>query len=604
MPNLEVNSAASKPYVGLYMISDKYFVWMERPKTVTTYPRWEQTVKMLPPPTIALNMAPWDAFFVSRRVYYILKNKKLYKFTKIPKKDEDVVEIDIKSIVPLTLVPNAGKVDAVFEILANFDESNSDSYIIVVYSVGKKQDMLMTKGNSATRVPITFNWTGLKVTGIGLFDYRKISGTRLGYVSFGKVFKYFEMEIKESATLKIVSPAFDNQVLFGCPQTFCFHATVDAIAMRGDKIFVVRGFWFWEMPTPNTRLNKANAQHLTKIRTQDDRLPFMTSTVECAFNLQNKLFLIRDQKIYIEEMPGNVSRWRPIDLTFTSIADTEWVGGMDACFRSPTSPNNTYLLKGSSNLSKYLKFYTFLLLGEQFWYVTQEDSGDFISIGSSSHISYLKGLPDSVEAAMYYEKDNKVYAFSSSFVYIIEESAFSEGFTTREASVKLAQDLFFGCNNFAYDKNGEYKTLAEVRGKLEAYKPDGAESKLDYLYMYGGIGVTLFVLIIAAIIGTYMLLRAKPASKLGPDTGSQESLDAVPPTPKASGFSVSEELEEMVRQKAQKDQTEQLKNAPLQQKQRKEKGKGLKRAKSLDNKDMKDLKVGKTDSLDIRPKKK
>ncbi|RWS22605.1 hypothetical protein B4U80_13527, partial [Leptotrombidium deliense] len=552
-----------KAYIGLYAISNQgSYVWIDRPVNPLTYPVWKQEAKDLPGGI--KGKAPYDAFFLSGQAYYLLKGTTVFKFTHVPDATTDLITVKYETIIPFTLLPKNAKVNAVFEAITS-PERNSGSYFIVIYTTGDKQEMLMTKGISKEKVPVTFDWKGKAVTAIGLFDYQITSGKRLGYVSFKNIFKYFELDIKETATLKIVSPAFDNQVLFGCPQTFCFHATIDAISTRDNKIFIIRGNWFWELTNPVSHPNKNNMMHLEKFRTQDATLPTMSATIDCAFNLKNKLYLIRNERLYIQDHKDNVTRWRWLHSAFPTMTENDLYGEFGACFRSPNSENKVFLLKGLYALLTLIESIgdcNCPHLGSQYWYLSQDNSGDFTPI-DSRHISYLNGLPDSVEAAFYYAPKKKVYAFSSNFVFVMEASYFSGSKTTSDAKVKLVQDEFFGCNDYPYSVSGEYDNFADFREKLSKFKPPSAQPLPSNLWIYTAIGVTILVLVVIAIASTYCLLRTKPNQSQTHQ--SQESLEAVQPNMKGSGYSVSEELESMVKS-SQKPQQDSEKKSPWKRK--------------------------------------
>ncbi|RWS09362.1 hypothetical protein B4U79_18124, partial [Dinothrombium tinctorium] len=317
--------------------------WIRKPKTELTYPGLLKSINSLPKPILQANYKMKSLFVMNERFYFITKTskgKQLITFNRIPSKDEYLERISFDTLAPFTLILNE-EIDAVFETI-----TTEGSFLITFYTGNKtNQQILMTKGNSKEKKQVLYHQEEAKVSAIALFDYKELSNVRLGYISFGSMFKYFIIELKEEvALIRIISPYMDNQVLFGCPQTFCFYATLDAASTRGNNVIFIRGKYYWEMDNFNTRLNRWNAKQLNDFRTQDDLMPFVRATVDAAFRLK-ALYLIRQKRIYIEPAPGNVSKWHTHSYLFYKLRGYSfWFRGIDSAFAAPNLNDAIYLI--------------------------------------------------------------------------------------------------------------------------------------------------------------------------------------------------------------------------------------------------------------------
>ncbi|RWS05969.1 hypothetical protein B4U79_19076 [Dinothrombium tinctorium] len=457
-PEMTIDGSVSRPYIGLYVIRGHDFIWIRKPPTVLTYPKIIDSIQSLPHPIN--KYTPLQTIFITReRFYFISKNKQLVSFDRVLENEADLEHISPEMLEPFTLINNS-QIDAVFETL-----TTNGSYLTIFHSEEEnRQKILITKGNSKKKLNAVYDHADGKVKAIALFDYKIDSKKRLGIIIFSHVFRYFTFTIDgDTARINAKGPHLDNQVLFGCPQIFCFYATLDAISTKEDKIIIIRGDYYWEVSSLKKRLKVSSSSNLAHFQTQDDTLPLMRATVEASF-FHNELYLIRAQRIYIVPHSGNVSRWYPNSLLLKDAEEFARFSEIDAAFSSPNIDGGVYLISGDRFILKQIHYLEFRTI-------------------HAGHLSDIAGSPTYIEAAFYHYRDRKVYIFSSNYVFIYEKAAFSTDKVSILPKMHLIQELFFDCENYDYSET-HYVSFEKFKARVSNFKPKLSEYQVISAIIY------------------------------------------------------------------------------------------------------------------------
>ncbi|RWS14777.1 hypothetical protein B4U79_17915 [Dinothrombium tinctorium] len=115
-----------------------------------------------------------------------------------------------------------------------------------------------------------------------------------------KSYKSFKgLRYKEDSELNLLSngPYLDNQVLFGCPPTFCIHASIDAIARKNKSLMIFSGRYYYDYDERNS-LTIKNVKHLRNLPVEGEVLGHIPHQIDAAIATKlDKIFLFTVRSI-------------------------------------------------------------------------------------------------------------------------------------------------------------------------------------------------------------------------------------------------------------------------------------------------------------------